>query len=324
MDFFKAKESVMRSSTKKAILITVSLAILGGCAKKAVITQKFTPNETATYKVSTESVRDYKFEQPSINQTKVQQTVNKSEVTFDKKVLSVDAQGNADQLITIKQAAFLSKSPTGTMVDVDTARDTNSPFKKLVGQSYTIKVAPDGNVLKVVEAQKALDAVKGDGMENKVAQSLLSDESIKERHSVPLPKVDQIKVGKTWSSLRGSPSGMLVPKSYNRIYTLENIKDENGKAIADVNMSAIPSSAKVDAGKETAKGLSFFQSMFDTKEKYNGKMVFDVTDGQLLKYNEKLKAEWVAAEPAEEQKSDKGPDVLTMGFTHLYSIEKIK
>jgi hypothetical protein len=40
-------------------------------------------------------------------------------------------------------------------------------------------------------------------------------------------------------------------------------------------------------------------------------------------YSEKLKSEWVAVEPTEEQKSDKGPDVLTMGFTYIYSIEKL-
>ena len=76
--------------------------------------------------------------------------------------------------------------------------------------------------------------------------------------------------------------------------------------------------------KDEAKGMGFFEKMFDNKETYNGKMLMDLTTGKVNRYNEKLKSEWVAVEPAEEVKSDKGPDVLTMGFTYTYSIEKIK
>ena len=70
--------------------------------------------------------------------------------------------------------------------------------------------------------------------------------------------------------------------------------------------------------------MGFFAKMFDNKETYNGKMLVDLTTGKVNGYNEKLKSEWVAVEPAEEVKSDKGPDVLTMGFTYSYSIEKVK
>jgi hypothetical protein len=70
--------------------------------------------------------------------------------------------------------------------------------------------------------------------------------------------------------------------------------------------------------------MGFFAKMFDNKETYNGKMLVDLTTGKVNGCNEKLKSEWVAIEPSEEVKSDKGPDVLTMGFTYSHSIEKIK
>jgi hypothetical protein len=52
-------------------------------------------------------------------------------------------------------------------------------------------------------------------------------------------------------------------------------------------------------------------------------MIINLSTGVIKSYEEKLSAQWTAAENAEDQKSDKGPDQLTMGFTYKYSIEKI-
>jgi len=68
--------------------------------------------------------------------------------------------------------------------------------------------------------------------------------------------------------------------------------------------------------------MGVFANMFEEKDTYTGKMILNLTTGQIISYNETLNAQWVAAESSEEQKSDKGPDQLTMGFTFTYSIEK--
>ena len=88
-------------------------------------------------------------------------------------------------------------------------------------------------------------------------------------------------------------------------------------------MNAVPSSKRSEdlEGKDSAMG--FFANMFDEKDDYTGKMVVNLTTGVISSYQETLKAQWLAAESSEEQKSDKGPDQLTMGFTSLYSIEKV-
>jgi len=311
---------------KNGVVLGLALvvAITGGCAKKAELAMKFEPSQTATYKVATESIKDYNFEQPSINQSKKQQTINGSEVVFDQTVQSVDAQGVATILVTIKGASYTAKNPTGEGMQYDSSK-ADSGMAKLIGQSYTLKIAPDGNVAAIENTQAAKAAVAGDNQEAKVAQSLLTDEAIKARHSVPLPKNKaELKKGKSWSVLKGSPAGMLVPKSYEKVYTLEEVKKDDGKEVAIVKMEARPSSTKAaDVQGESAKGMGFFEKMFDAKESYKGELVMDGANGSVINYHETLKSEWVATEPSEEVKSDKGPDILTMGFTYKYSIEKI-
>ena len=119
--------------------------------------------------------------------------------------------------------------------------------------------------------------------------------------------------------IKSSPAGMLVPKNYEKVYTLENAGDT-----VVVKMEARPTSAKAaEVPAETAKGMGFFEKMFDSQESYKGELVMDGISGKVVKYNEMLKADWIATEPAEEIKSDKGPDVLTMGFIYKFSVEKM-
>jgi hypothetical protein len=325
------KERIMkRSGLWIAAVAVCGLVLGGGCAKQANLSLKFTPNEKATYTAATETIKDYKFEQPSINQTKVQQTLNRTEIMYDQQIQSVDPSGDAKALITIKEIKYLSKSPKGMVLDFDSTKeaDKKNALENLVGQSYVIKISPSGQVAAVEDVQKARDAVKGDSMEQKIGQALLSDDAIKQRHTIialPDMKNSTASVGKTWSRVKASPSGMLTPKSYEEVYTLKSIEDKHGQQIAEVDMAARPSAVKApEMSKEEAKGLGFFEKMFDNKEAYTGKMMMDISSGQVLSYNEKLKSEWVAVEPAEEVKSDKGPDVLTMGFTYSCNIEKVK
>lgn len=291
---------------------------------------KFNVGDTNTYKVVIESIKDYKFEQPSISQTKEQQTLSMTETVYDQKIESIDPNGNAKALITIKEIKSLSKNPQGTVFDFDSTKeaDKNNALGTLVGQSYVIMITPTGEAIAVSDAQKAHDAAKGESVEQKVAQSLLTEESIKQRHTLialPEKKDSSVAVDASWSKLRGSPAGMLQPKTYEKVYTLSDVKNDQGRQIAMVRMEARPSAQKAaDMPKDEAKGMGFFAKMFDNKETYTGTMLMDVTTGTVGSYKEKLKSEWVAIEPSEEVTSDKGPDVLTMGFTYSYSIEKIK
>jgi hypothetical protein len=282
---------------------------------------KFKAGDTDTYKVTTETAKDYKFEEPSLNKNTVQQTLNSSEVTFDQKIDGVDPAGVATATETITAVHYVSKNPQNNNFDIDSTKTTGA-LARINGQSYTIKIAPDGNVVAISDTQKAMAAVTGDTMEAKVAQSLLSDDVIKQRHAfVKLPGKD----ANMWTALKGSPAGMLMPRSYEKVYTVKEITKQDGDSVAVVDMDARPSSMKAaDMPKDEQKGMGLFAKMFDNQETYKGKLMLDISKGKVLSYDEKLKSDWVATEPAEEVKSDKGPDVLTMGFTHVYQVQKVK
>jgi hypothetical protein len=113
---------------------------------------------------------------------------------------------------------------------------------------------------------------------------------------------------------------MMGSKSYEKVYTLKEIKEVNNKQIAVAEMKAIPSSEMAEElHKEQAGGA--FTKMFDNTEAYSGELALDLTAGKVQKYFEKLRTEWVMVDPRPEP--DKEPAALRMAATRLYSIEKI-
>jgi hypothetical protein len=287
---------------------------------------KLTPaaKSVTTYKVVTGQSKDYQFIQPSINKTKERHTGGEITMVFRQEIESVDAQGNAVANITIKQLKETSSDAQSKEIgfDSENPKDKASPLMKLIGASYKIKFSPKGNV-EVVDASAARGLVKG-GADEKMAAKLLSDEEIARRHQVVAfqDAKGAYKKGDKWSSVVASPAGMLRSVSFEKVYTLTDVKQENGNTIATITMNAVPSSKKAE-GAGTDSGMGMFASMFDEKDNYTGKMIINLTTGQIKSYDETLKAEWVAAESSEEQKSDKGPDQLTMGFTYKYNIERV-
>ena len=76
-----------------------------------------------------------------------------------------------------------------------------------------------------------------------ITNDILYPEEIKERHAVPgLPEPDKnkVRVKEDWSSIKTVGFGMMGAKSYEKIYVLKEIKDENGRRDAIVEMNAIP------------------------------------------------------------------------------------
>jgi hypothetical protein len=309
------------------VFLGVILSVLAGCVPTAEMKLNLAPQSKMVYKVVLETGKDYSFVQPSINKTKERHTVGRVEMVFAQKVESVGQQGSATADITIKELKYLSQDPEGKKLDFDSTAEGSStqPLFALIGQSYKIKITPNGKV-EVADAKAAREVIKEQGSAKKFADRLFSDEEIVRRHQV----LALIDIGKTlrskgdkWSTIAASPEGMLTPKSFEKIYTLTDIKEQNGERIAIVDMNAVPSSKRaVDTPKEEA-AVSFFAKMFEEKDNYAGKMVLNLTTGEIDSYQELLKAEWLAAESSEEQKSDKGPDQLMMGFWTLFSIEKV-
>jgi len=314
----------------KVVLCLVVVSIFSamlftGCAAPADLTMKFTPDDAVTYKVTTEMIKDYRFEQPTAGKLVEQQSVTKIETEFLQKVESVDGQGNALVTITLNAIKFTVVDKNDTRLDFDSKRksDKGKPLAKLVGQSYKIKISPAGGV-KVVNAKKIRSVVKG-GHDGQVAKNFLSDDSIVKQHEVPaLPDSGTtLAAGSTWSRIKASPPGLLAPKSFEKIYTLSKIENRGGKNVAVVEMNAIDSATPA-ADASMSGGMGPFAKMFDTEEIFNGQLIFDLAGGTVRRYNEKLVATYVAAESPPNQKPDKGPDTLTMGFTYAISKQLVE
>jgi hypothetical protein len=326
-------------STKKIVLVVlmgVVLFVSAGLKPKTSTKMQLnlSPQSETTYKVITESGKDYSFVQPSVNKTKERHTVGRIEMVFAQKVESVDNKGVAAVVITIKELKYTADGQKDAVLSFDSTSENakSDPMFALIGQSYKISISPAG-VVTTIDA-KAVRSAIASGFAKKFADKIFSDEEIKNRHQV-LALMNANKAGKKankmaskkgdkWVDVSASPQGMLKPKTFEKTYTVTDIKLQGKEKIATVTMNAAPSSKRVETAAKDDASMGFFANMFDEKDSYTGKMVINLTTGQIISYNEKLKAEWFAAESTEEQKSDKGPDQLTMGFTSLYSIEKVK
>ncbi|MEA3227003.1 MAG: hypothetical protein U9Q07_13715 [Planctomycetota bacterium] len=288
---------------------------------------RFTPEDSTTYRVVLENDKSVQWEGGESKPRGFQggHTGNKMEMTFAQQIQSVDDQGHATARITVKTLKYLSKIKDNVTLDFDSSRekDRNSPLSKLIGQSYTIEITPAGQVSKVSDTSAALAAVKGDSPANNVAVMLLSADAIREQHTIPaLPATgkEQLRQGDNWSILKNVSFEMMGAKSYEKVYSLKEIKDVGNRRIAIAEMEALPSA-------ENAKQLhkeqttDFFSQMSDNTQTYIGKLRLDLTEGKVEECNEKLLVEWFIVDP--NPKPDELPAALRMAATRLYSIEKI-
>jgi len=305
------------------------LAGLTGCAKQASLTLKFTPQETTTYKVSTETIKDFRFEQLSLTPPKLKEEQSGTTVkaVFQQTIDKVQSDGSALATVTIKDIAYTVKDKNNIKFDFDSRReeDKNKPFAKIIGQSYRIRISPAG-VVEVIDAKGPRSVLTG-GYEARVAQSFFSDERIRKRHTIlALPDIDKstVKRGDSWSRIVASPPGLLSPKSFEKVYTVESVQGPKENPVVTVVMNATESAEPAPNVEKQPTGMGIFANMFDATETYTGKMVLEAGTGRILEYNEKLVATYLAAEEPADKSGDKGPDTLTMRLTQAVSMELVE
>ena len=122
--------------------VICALALTAGCAQNNALALKFTPEDSTTYKVTTEADKSVEWEGPAAGKPKGfigGHTGNRVEMTFTQDIKSIDDKGNATAKITIKGLKYLAKVKDNIVLDFDssTGKDTSSPFSKLIGQSYS-------------------------------------------------------------------------------------------------------------------------------------------------------------------------------------------
>jgi hypothetical protein len=289
---------------------------------------KFAPEDSTTYRVTTEADKSVEWVGPRPGKLAGftgGHTGSRTETTFTQQIQSIDDKGSAIATITIKKLKYLTKVKDSIVLDFDNSReeDQSSPLSKLIGQSYTIEITASGEVSKVIDANDARAAVNGSSSAGRVAVRLLSVDIIKQRHTIPaLPAADKgrLRTGDNWSRFKNFSFDLMGSKSYEKIYTLEEVKGTDNRRVAVARMEAVPSAENAqELHKEQA--ASFFSSMSDNTETYTGELKLNLTDGKVEECREELLTEWIVVDP--NPKDEERPAALRMTATHFYSIEII-
>lgn len=288
---------------------------------------KFTPQESTTYRLARENDRSVLWEGPEETRKgfKGGQARNRMEMTFEQKIHSVGDEENAIAEITITALKYVTRLKDNITLDFDSSRakDQSNPLNTLIGQSYTVELTPWGDVTKVIDASDARSAVKGNTSGHRTASNLLSDKAIRERHviaALPDPNENLLRVGESWSRIKSFSFDMMGAKSYEKIYTLEEIRNVRKHQIAVTRMNAVPSAeeAKELHKEQVSSPLS---QMSDNTERFTGELKLDLTDGNVMEYHEELLIEWFIVDPNPDD--DERPAVLRMTAGRLVSLERM-
>ena len=311
-----------RLSSVLMVLGVVSALLLSGCSQSVDLSLKLSADDTSAYKVTTETVKLFRFDQPNLGKLKEEETKTLAEMGYTQTIQAVDADGKATAQITIDslKVVVINKNESRLSFDSQNENDQDSALAKLIGKSYTIEIDPAGRV-KALDTQDVTTAVKSD-YEKKIAKGLFDEKSIAKRHEIAaLPKdaTGELSVEDTWSEVVPSPPGLLAPKSYEKKYTLTAIDG----ATVTVQMTAGESAEAVKGSSPAGGGMGMFAKMFDNVDDYTGTSKFDLASGEVISSVEKLVSTYTAQEMPENGDPEKGPDVLTMQFTNLIQIEKL-
>jgi len=320
-----------------AATVICLLFLAAGCASVTgegiTLALRFTPEDSTAYRVITNAEDRVQFEGSLLKKSSFRDKRNQTriEMTFTQQIQSTDKKGNATAKITIKELKYLSIYQNNPLLDFDSSKEKmlRNPLAKLIGQSYTIKIAPTGKVIEVVDVKQAQAAITGRSSAEKEALKLLSPNVIKQRHTItalPVTGKNELSIGDNWRDIKAFDFRLMGTKSYEKIYTLDDIDDIDGRQIAIVDMYAIPSSEMAEELHKEQTASSLLR-MFDTTEEYTGELTFDLTAGKVEKYFERLRSDWVVAEPLDtkegKEEEESKPGVIRMRAIRSYSFTKI-
>jgi len=281
------------------------------------------------YKITTIARRTTKWQGPVPEKAAFDESFSEErvEMAVTRRIQTVDANGVATAKVSIDKLKCFYTSKGQAILDFNSTRnsDSSNPLIKLIGETYTIEFNPR-NIVSFVDDLPPVTTImmKGDTVSDKIGTEIVLPDSIMERHStMQLPKQGQeiLKPGGKWSSIKTFIFGKMGLKSYEKIYTLKELRND-GREIAVIDMNAIPTSEVEPkyAGRKAEEGAS---QKFDSKESYTGTGEFDVKAGRIENYHENLQATWTVALPAKQGDTSE-PVVLNMSAERGYSIERVK
>lgn len=315
----------VKRCSEAAILVSFVVLFFCGCAPETDVVLKPDPGQAYTYKVVDVFRKEYLFDQPSSEKITEKITEATVETTFEQLIKDVDAEGNTTAEINIKAVKYYSTSANTVQVDFDSSRgtDSKSALAKLIGKTYTIKLSPLGKVLEISDVEPSREAVKT-GTDAPSAGRFLSENAIQRRHEIlAMPDQDKktLKVGDSWSQVVASPQGVLIPKNYEKVYTVKKITDGR---LALIEMSATPTSKRLESQTGDESAMDMFRNFFDSEDNFTGRLLIDTETGKVYEYSVNFRNRYTAAEfPKEDPKPDQ-PDVLNLAFTETHSVELVE
>ena len=149
---------------------------------------------------------------------------------------------------------------------------------------------------------------------------LIAEDEIRDRHTiVPLAILDEgpVRLGQSWSDIKTFSFGDMGPKSFERVYTLKQVRQE-GDRVAVVEMKAIPPATGADVSGQPNVG----PMMWDASSEYDGRLELDLDSGRVREYGEQMRTEWAIADPGTMQDAA-GLAALKMAVTWLHRVELV-
>lgn len=296
-------------------ILSLAALWMAGCGGSADLGMNFTPENVTTHEVTINVTKDFRFEQPALNKLREEETSTVITTVYDQAVQSVDESGWATAKITLTGLAVRVVKNNEVQVDFDSTADNaaQNPLNKLIGQSYTVRLSPTGDV-EPLDLSTVVTA-NIPGTEGKLAKRMFEAEEVVRRHQILAlpPERAELAVNESWTQVVPSPPGLLSSKSYKKNYTLTDVKETGGRKLATVKMIAEESAVPAE-GLGASQGLGIFAKMLDNEDEYTGTLVLDLNTGDVLAYDETLISTYLAQELNPQATPEQGPDTLRIRF----------
>jgi hypothetical protein len=231
-------------------------------SEKITLSLEFEPGTKTRYRVTTEAITAMEGPEAAVQENastapfpKVSES---SEVVFTQEILGpVPEDTNmVVALITIDQVRYVRTS-TGQpdlAFDSQEPADQNSPFAKLIGQTYTIEISSLGYAPGVFNLRPARLAVRGPTAAHAAALDLVSPPAIFSRHGSF--NVGSLAIGGRWRGVQqvtlkapGTDMDRLGTHRFEKIYVLESMEQRPVGTVAVVVFAGSPRPRRTPDGR---------------------------------------------------------------------------
>jgi hypothetical protein len=236
-------------------------------SEKITLSLEFEAGTKTRYQVTTEAVTAMEGPKTAVQDNVLTAPLMKvsesSEVVFTQEILGPlpEDTNMVVALITIEQVRY-ARTSTGQpdlAFDSQKSADQNSPFTKLIGQTYTIEISPLGYVSGIFNLRPARLAVRGPTPAHAAALDLVSPPAIFPRHgffSLPGPDVGSLAVGGRWRGVQqltlkapGTDMDSLGTHRFDKIYRLECVIKQPVGTVAEVIFEGSPIPRRTPDGR---------------------------------------------------------------------------